>query len=187
MESRAELRSAQGKRSSSRHEVQAHYGAVSLVVAPSVPSETNIMRASGINRAFMQARSLSMGPVMAASIAPGMPSGSEGNAQPASGACAIALPASAPARIVAARSLLADDNEIPHASSINIGARSSNTYSNFILKLFHESIQCPELFCTHSVALFSCSETRCYRLPSWPHILPRCLYRRCSHHKPPCF
>jgi hypothetical protein len=43
---------------------------------------------------------------------------------PASGACAIALPASAPARIVAARSLLADDNEIPHASSINIDARS---------------------------------------------------------------
>jgi hypothetical protein len=30
-----------------------------------------------------------------------MPLGSEGNAQPASGACAIALPASAPARIVA--------------------------------------------------------------------------------------
>src|SRR5207248_10461952 len=133
---------------------------------------------------FMQARSLSLGPVTAASIAPGMPSASEGNAQPASGACAIALPASVPARIVAARSLLADDNEIPHASS---GARSSNTYSNFILKLFHESIQCPELFCIHSVALFSCSETRCYRLPSWPHILPRCLYRRCSHYKPPCF
>jgi hypothetical protein len=54
-----------------------------------------------------------MGPVMAASIAAGMPSGSEGNAQPASGARAIALPASAPARIVATRSLLADDNEIP--------------------------------------------------------------------------
>jgi hypothetical protein len=38
---------------------------------------------------------------MAASIAAGMPLGSEGNRQPASGACAIALPVSAPARIVA--------------------------------------------------------------------------------------
>jgi len=28
----------------------------------------------------------------------------------------------------------ADDNEIRHASSINIGARSLNTYNNFILK-----------------------------------------------------
>src|SRR5437899_9502831 len=58
------------------------------------------MRASGINRAFMQARSLSAGPVIAASIAAGMPLGSEGNAQPASGACAIAVSVSAPARIV---------------------------------------------------------------------------------------
>src|ERR1700730_6345946 len=58
------------------------------------------MRASGINRAFMQARSVSAGPLIAASIAAGMPLGSEGNAQPASGACAIAVPASAPARIV---------------------------------------------------------------------------------------
>jgi hypothetical protein len=66
----------------------------------------------------MQARSLSAGPVIAASSAAGMPLGSEGNAQPASGACAIALPASAPARIVAE----------------NIGARSLNTYNNFILK-----------------------------------------------------
>ena len=33
-----------------------------------------------------------------------------------------------------ARSLLADDNEIHHASSINRGARSLNTYDNFILK-----------------------------------------------------
>ncbi len=33
-----------------------------------------------------------------------------------------------------ARSLLADDNEIRHASSIDIGARSLNTYNNFILK-----------------------------------------------------
>src|SRR5262249_19986086 len=65
------------------------------------PIETNIMRASGINRAFMQARSLSAGPVIAASIAAGMRLGSEGSAQPASGACAIAVPASAPARIVA--------------------------------------------------------------------------------------
>ena len=32
------------------------------------------------------------------------------------------------------RSLLADDNEIRHASFINIGARSLNTYNNFILK-----------------------------------------------------
>jgi hypothetical protein len=32
------------------------------------------------------------------------------------------------------RSLLADDNEIRHASSINIGALSLNTYNNFILK-----------------------------------------------------
>src|SRR5207245_11809814 len=59
------------------------------------------MRASGINRAFMQARSLSAGPVIAASSAAGMSSGSEGNAQPASGACAITVPASAPTRIVA--------------------------------------------------------------------------------------
>src|SRR5438552_16789445 len=59
------------------------------------------MRASGINTAFIQARSLSAGPVIAASSAAGMSSGSEGNAQPASGACAMALPASAPARIVA--------------------------------------------------------------------------------------
>ena len=43
------------------------------------------MRASGINRAFMQARSLSAGPVIAASSAAGMPWGSDGNAQPASG------------------------------------------------------------------------------------------------------
>src|SRR5437667_12007144 len=63
------------------------------------------MRASGINRAFMQARSLSAGPVIAASIAAGMPLGSEGNAQPASGACAIVLPTSAPARIVAENSV----------------------------------------------------------------------------------
>src|SRR5262245_11672454 len=65
----------------------------------------NIKRASGISRAFMQARSLSAGPVMAASIAAGMPLGSEGNAQPASVACAIALPASAPARIVTENSV----------------------------------------------------------------------------------
>jgi hypothetical protein len=58
------------------------------------------MRASGINRAFMQARSLSAGPVIAASTAAGMPLGSEGNVQPASGACANALSVSAPARIV---------------------------------------------------------------------------------------
>src|SRR5215470_4965483 len=62
------------------------------------------MRASGINRAFMQARSLSAGPVIAASIAAGMPFGSEGSTQPASGTCAIAVPASAPARIVAENS-----------------------------------------------------------------------------------
>src|SRR5437868_11538139 len=58
------------------------------------------MRASGINRAFIQARSLSAGPVMAASIAAGMPSGSEGNGQPAWGACANARSVSAPAKIV---------------------------------------------------------------------------------------
>src|SRR5207248_10027062 len=63
------------------------------------------MRASDINRAFIQARSLSTGPLIAASSAAGMPSGSEGNAQPASGGCAIALPASAPARIVAENSV----------------------------------------------------------------------------------
>src|SRR6516162_2940044 len=57
------------------------------------------MRASGINRAFMQARSLSAGPEIAPSSAAGMPSGSEGNAQPASGACAIAFPARAPASV----------------------------------------------------------------------------------------
>src|SRR5258707_2092377 len=71
------------------------------VGAPSAPSETNIMRASGINRAFMQARSLSAGPLIAASIAAGMPLGSDGNVQPVSGACAIALPLDARARIVA--------------------------------------------------------------------------------------
>src|SRR5438552_10967669 len=63
------------------------------------------MRASGINRAFIQARSLSAGPVIAASSAAGMPSGSEGNAQAAFGACAIAVPASTPARIVAENSV----------------------------------------------------------------------------------
>src|SRR5580658_9969436 len=65
----------------------------------------NVRRASGINRAFMQARSLAAGPVIAASIAAGMPLGSIGSAQPAFGACAIALPASAPARIVAENSV----------------------------------------------------------------------------------
>jgi hypothetical protein len=43
--------------------------------------------------------------------------GSEGNAQPASGACAIALPASAPARIVAknsARSICKENIDIEH-------------------------------------------------------------------------
>src|SRR5512147_529090 len=54
----------------------------------------------------MQARCLSAGPVIAASIAAGMPLGSEGNAQPTSGACAIALPASAPARILGENSVL---------------------------------------------------------------------------------
>ena len=62
---------------------------------PSAPIETNIMRASGINRAFMRARFMSAGPVIAASIAAGMSLESEGNAQPASGAFAIAVPASA--------------------------------------------------------------------------------------------
>src|SRR5438552_15448609 len=54
------------------------------------------MRASGINRAFMQARSLSAGPLIAASIAAGMPWGSGGKAQPASGARALAPPGCAP-------------------------------------------------------------------------------------------
>jgi hypothetical protein len=36
--------------------------------------------------------------------------------------------------VIYARSLLADDKEIRHASSINIGARSLNTYNNFILE-----------------------------------------------------
>src|SRR5713226_228464 len=57
------------------------------------------MRASGINRAFMQARSLSAGPLIAASIAAGMPLGSEGNAQPASGACAMAPSVCEPASV----------------------------------------------------------------------------------------
>jgi hypothetical protein len=48
---------------------------------------------------------LSAGPLIAESIAAGMSWGSEGNAQPASGACAIALPASAPARIVTENSV----------------------------------------------------------------------------------
>jgi hypothetical protein len=46
-----------------------------------------------------------------------MPSGSEGNAQLASGACAMALPASAPARIVAknsARSICKENVDIEH-------------------------------------------------------------------------
>src|ERR1700733_13979131 len=60
--------------------------------APSAPSETNIMRASSINRAFMQARSLSAGPVIAASSAAGTPSGSEGSAQPESSVRSIFSP-----------------------------------------------------------------------------------------------
>jgi hypothetical protein len=67
----------------------------------------------------MQARSLSAGPVIAASSAAGMPSGSEGNAQPASGVRAIALPASAPARIVAensVRSICKENVDIEHPS-----------------------------------------------------------------------
>src|SRR5438874_7898985 len=82
------------------------------------------MRASGINRAFMQARSLSAAPVIAASIAAGIHLGSEGNAQSASGACAIALPASAPARFVAANSVLSifppspTGPPIPHRHSV---------------------------------------------------------------------
>jgi hypothetical protein len=63
------------------------------------------MRASGMNNAFMQARSLSAGPVMDASIAAGIAAGSAGNAQAASGVCAIALPASAPVNIVAENSV----------------------------------------------------------------------------------
>src|SRR2546430_4427598 len=60
------------------------------------------------------------------------PSGSEGNAQPASGACAIALPASVPARIVAARSLLADDNRSEeHTSELQ-------SQSNLVCRLLLE-------------------------------------------------
>src|SRR5207248_7711480 len=79
------------------------------------------MRASGINRAFMQARSLSAAPVIAASIAAGIPLGSDGNAQSASGACAIALPASAPARIVAANSVLSIFSPSPTGPPYRIG------------------------------------------------------------------
>src|SRR5205814_2851686 len=85
------------------------------------------MRASGINRAFMQARSLSAGPVIAASSAAGMPSGSEGNAHLASGACAMALPASAPVRIVAKNNALricrenVDIEDRPFLSGIDKG------------------------------------------------------------------
>src|SRR5215470_20279590 len=57
------------------------------------------MRASGINRVFMQARSLSAGPEIAPSSAAGMPAGSEGNAQPVSGVCAIVFWARAPASV----------------------------------------------------------------------------------------
>src|SRR5215831_14064925 len=57
------------------------------------------MRASAINRVFMQAQSLSADPEIAPSSAAGMPSGSEGNAQPVSGACAIVFSASAPASV----------------------------------------------------------------------------------------
>src|SRR4029079_6562663 len=69
-----------------------------IAVCPA-PRDTNLTRASGIKRAFMQARSLSAGPVIAASIAAGMPLGSEGNAQPASRARAHRLSGSAPTRI----------------------------------------------------------------------------------------
>ncbi|HEV2474559.1 MAG TPA: LysR family transcriptional regulator, partial [Chthonomonadales bacterium] len=87
---------------------------------PSAAIERNIMRASGINRAFMQARSLSARPEIAASSAAGMPSGPEGDAQPASGARAMALPASTPARIVAengARSICKENVAIDIALS----------------------------------------------------------------------
>src|SRR6267142_2903439 len=59
---------------------------------------------------------------------------------------------------------------------------SLNTYNNFISKQFHETIHSPELFCIHSGPLWLCFETRCYRLLSWPLLLPRRLYLN-----PPCF
>ena len=68
------------------------------------------------------------------------------------------------------------DNEIRHANPISIGARLLNTHNNIILKKVHESIHCPELFCIHSGPLWPCSDTRCYRLPSWPLLLARRLY-----------
>src|SRR5262245_66125225 len=73
------------------------------------------MRLSGIIRAFMQARSLSAGPLIAVSSAAGMPSGSEGNAQLASGACAMALPASAPANVAVIPS-----TAMPATATINL-------------------------------------------------------------------
>src|SRR6266566_186484 len=61
--------------------------------------------------------SLIAGPLIAASNAAGMPSVSEGNAQLASGACAMALPASAPARMGATngdRSICRENVDIEH-------------------------------------------------------------------------
>ena len=56
-----------------------------------------------------------------------------------------------------------------------------NAYNNFILKSVHEYILCAKLFCIHSGPPWPCSDTRCYRLLSWPLLLPRRLYL-----KPPC-
>src|ERR1700730_1348190 len=100
------------------------------------------MRASGINRAFMQARSLSAGPVIAASSAAGMPSGSESNAHLASGACAMALPASAPARIVAknsARSISKENVDIEHRPFLSTRNPHHIGLRNFRMKLVRVS------------------------------------------------
>src|SRR5215471_11378347 len=99
------------------------------------------MRASGINRAFMQSRSLSAGPVIAASSAAGMSLGSEGNAQAAFGACAIAVPASAPARIVAknsARSICKENVDIEHRPFLN----GTDIRWNFIVGKLHVQLNC---------------------------------------------
>src|SRR5258706_15631466 len=129
-------------------EIQSSKVSSLYVGAPSVPSETNIMRAWGMNGAFMQARSLSAGPPIAASIAAGMLLGSDGNAQPTPGACAMALPASAPPRIVAknsARSICKLDVGIEHRPFLSgtdqggialLASYISDAYGKGALRLF---------------------------------------------------
>src|SRR5428012_17372 len=82
---------------------------------------------------------------------------------------ALRVSACGQTRPVARRS----DKSVYGNSSVNGWHRRSilNTYNNFILKEVHEYIHCPELFCIQSGPLWPCSDTRCYRLLSWPHLL----------------